>query len=140
MRRNCGSATRASEFPRTSATRVFERFHRIEGTQARTYEGTGIGLALVQELIKLHGGQVRVESTVGEGSTFIVTIPLGTAHLPAERIQAAPSLPSTAIGADAYVEEALPWLPDAGVCRRCDRCFRNARRVVRQRGRPDRNT
>jgi DNA-binding response OmpR family regulator len=92
--------------------RVFERFHRIEGAQARTYEGTGIGLALVQELIKLHGGHVRVESTVGEGSTFIVTIPLGTAHLPAERIQATRSLASTGIGAEAYAEEAQQWLPD----------------------------
>jgi DNA-binding NtrC family response regulator/signal transduction histidine kinase len=93
-------------------TRVFERFHRIEGAQARTYEGTGIGLALVQELIKLHGGHVRVESTLGEGSTFIVTMPLGTAHLPAERIQATRSLASTGIGAEAYAEEAQRWLPD----------------------------
>ncbi len=91
---------------------MFERFHRIEGTQARTYEGTGIGLALVQELIKLHGGHVRVESTVGQGSTFIVTIPCGTAHLPAERIQAARSIASTGIAADAYAEEAQRWLPD----------------------------
>ena len=66
--------------PEDQRSRAFERFHRIEGTHARTYEGTGIGLALVQELIKLHGGHVRVESTVGQGSTFIVTIPCGTAH------------------------------------------------------------
>lgn len=98
--------------PEDQRTRVFERFHRIEGAQARTYEGTGIGLALVQELIKLHGGHVRVESTVGQGSTFIVTIPRGTAHLPAERIQAARSAASTGIAADAYAEEAQRWLPD----------------------------
>jgi DNA-binding NtrC family response regulator len=98
--------------PEDQRARVFERFHRIEGTQARTYEGTGIGLALVQELIKLHGGQVRVESVVGQGSTFIVTIPRGTAHLPAERIQAARSVASTGIGAGAYAEEAQRWLPD----------------------------
>jgi DNA-binding NtrC family response regulator len=98
--------------PEDQRTRVFERFHRIEGTRARTYEGTGIGLALVQELIRLHGGHVRVESTVGEGSTFIVNIPLGTAHLPAERIQATRSLASTGIGAEAYAEEAQRWLPD----------------------------
>jgi DNA-binding NtrC family response regulator len=98
--------------PDDQRTRVFERFHRIEGTRARTYEGTGIGLALVQELVKLHGGEVRVESAVGEGSTFIVTIPLGTAHLPAERIQAARSLASTGIAAEAYAEEAQRWLPD----------------------------
>ena len=63
----------ASALPRISSTRVFERFHRVEGTQARTHEGTGIGLALVQELISLHGGKVRVESSVGKGRTFIVT-------------------------------------------------------------------
>jgi DNA-binding NtrC family response regulator len=97
--------------PEDQRTRVFERFHRIEGTQARTYEGTGIGLALVQELIKLHGGQVRVESTVGEGSTFIVRIPLGIAHLSADRM-APRSLASTGIGAEAYAEEAQRWLPD----------------------------
>ena len=81
--------------PEDQRERVFERFHRIEGTSARTYEGTGIGLALVQELVKLHGGSVRVESAVGVGSTFTVTIPRGTAHLPAERIQAARSLASS---------------------------------------------
>jgi len=88
---------------------VFERFHRIESIQARTYEGTGIGLALVLELVKLHGGTVRVESAVGGGSTFSVTIPTGKEHLPAERIQAAQSLASTAIRAEAYEDEALQW-------------------------------
>ena len=75
--------------PEEHRERVFERFHRIESIQARTYEGTGIGLALVQELVKLHGGSVRVESAVGAGSTFTVTIPSGKEHLPAERIHAA---------------------------------------------------
>jgi DNA-binding NtrC family response regulator/signal transduction histidine kinase len=98
--------------PENQRARVFERFHRIEGTHARTYEGTGIGLALVQELIRLHGGQVRVESTVGQGSSFIVTIPLGTAHLPVERIQAARPVASTGVAAVAYAEEAQRWLPD----------------------------
>jgi PAS domain S-box-containing protein len=98
--------------PEEHRHRVFERFHRVEGIRARTYEGTGIGLALVQELVKLHGGSVVVESTVDQGSTFTVTIPRGTAHLPAERIQAAPSTASTAVRAKAYAEEALRWLPD----------------------------
>ena len=89
---------------------VFERFHRIESNRVRTYEGTGIGLALVQELVKLHGGSVRVESTVGAGSTFTVTIPSGTDRLPAERIQAAQALASTTIRAEAYVEELNQWL------------------------------
>jgi PAS domain S-box-containing protein len=96
--------------PEEHRERVFERFHRIENTRARTYEGTGIGLALVQELVKLHGGSVRLESAVGRGSTFTVTIPAGKEHLPAERIQAAQSLASARIRTEAYVEEAQQWL------------------------------
>ncbi len=95
--------------PEEHRERMFERFHRIEGAAARTYEGTGIGLALVQELVKLHGGSVRVESALGAGSTFTVTIPRGKEHLPAERIEAAQSLASTRIRAEAYVEEAQQW-------------------------------
>ena len=90
--------------------RVFERFHRIENTRARTYEGTGIGLALVQELVKLHSGTVGVKSAPGRGSTFTVTIPLGAAHLPADRLHASRTV-STALGAEAWVDEALRWLP-----------------------------
>ena len=98
--------------PEEHRERVFERFHRIEGTHARTYEGTGIGLAFVQELVRLHGGDVRVDSTLGQGSTFTVTIPRGTAHLPVERIQAARSIASTGVRAAVYAEEAQRWLPD----------------------------
>jgi len=98
--------------PDDQRERVFERFHRIEGVHARTCEGTGIGLALVQELVKLHGGSVRAESVLGQGSTFTVTIPSGKAHLPAECIQAAQSFTSTKIRAEAYVKEAQQWLGD----------------------------
>jgi PAS domain S-box-containing protein len=95
--------------PEEDRERVFERFHRIESTQARTYEGTGIGLALVKELVKLHSGSVRVESAVGAGSTFTVTIPSGKEHLPSERIQDAQTLASTTNRAEAYAEEARRW-------------------------------
>ena len=102
--------------PEEHLDRVFERFHRIEGVDARSYEGTGIGLAFVQELVRLHGGDVRVASAPGRGSTFTVTIPLGTAHLPADRIQAARQVASTGVvtgvRADVYVQEAQGWLPD----------------------------
>jgi PAS domain S-box-containing protein len=99
--------------PDEQRERVFERFHRIESTYARTYEGTGIGLGLVQELVKLHGGSVRVESAIGVGSTFTVAIPRGKAHLPAERIRAEQSFASRETRAVAYVEEAQRWLSDA---------------------------
>lgn len=99
--------------PPREIPRLFDRFHRVENTRSRTHEGSGIGLALVQELVKLHGGTVRVESTLGEGSTFIVSLPLGSAHLPADRIGGTRTLASTAMGAAPYVEEVLRWLPEA---------------------------
>jgi DNA-binding NtrC family response regulator/signal transduction histidine kinase len=98
--------------PEEHRERVFERFHRVEGTQARTFEGTGIGLAFVQELVRLHGGDVRVESALGQGSAFTVTIPLGTAHLPPERIQVTRPVSSTGVTADVYAQEAQGWLAD----------------------------
>ncbi len=98
--------------PSEELPRLFDRFHRIENTRSRTHEGTGIGLALVQELVKLHGGSVGVDSTPGKGSTFIISIPKGKDHLPAERLGGSRTLATTAIGAVPYVEEALRWLPD----------------------------
>lgn len=73
--------------PAASLPHLFERFYRAPGATGRTHEGTGIGLALVQELVKLHGGTITVESSVGQGSTFSVTIPHGTAHLPTTQIR-----------------------------------------------------
>ena len=92
--------------------RLFERFHRIEGQRSRTYEGSGIGLALVQELIKLHKGTIGADSTVDRGTTFTVTIPLGRSHLPSHQIATGRHDASNAVRAEAYVEEALRWLPD----------------------------
>ncbi len=99
--------------PSEELPRLFERFHRVEGTRGRSFEGSGIGLALVQELVKLHGGDIAVESTPGEGTRFTVSVPLGTAHLPQERLGAAPDAAATAVRAGAFVDEALRWLPDA---------------------------
>jgi PAS domain S-box-containing protein len=99
--------------PQQELPRLFDRFHRIENTRSRTHEGSGIGLALVLELAKLHGGSVRAESASGKGSTFIVSIPMGSAHLPADRIGKSRSSATTAVGAAPFVEEALRWLPEA---------------------------
>ncbi|MBD2098613.1 response regulator [Trichocoleus sp. FACHB-591] len=65
---------------------LFERFRQAEGSANRSYEGSGLGLALVKELVELHGGQISVESVYGEGTTFTVWLQTGLAHLPAEQV------------------------------------------------------
>ncbi len=99
--------------PSHELPRLFERFHRVEGQRSRSFEGSGIGLALVQELVKLHGGTIRAESTPGAGSAFIVSIPVGTAPQAMDGDGAEPSRGATSLRAQSYVEEALRWLPDA---------------------------
>jgi signal transduction histidine kinase len=93
--------------------RLFERFHRIEGTRARTHEGSGIGLALVHELVRLHGGSIEVESELDRGTTFSIALPAGRAHLADDSIadDAGRATPTSAY--TAYVEEALRWVPSA---------------------------
>ena len=89
---------------------IFERFQRIEGVKSRSYEGSGIGLSLVQELVLLHKGTIEVQSTEGQGTTFTIMIPKGLAHLPRERISVRQSRQSTTPGANSYLEEATHWL------------------------------
>ena len=84
--------------PENELPRVFERFHRVRGARARSHEGTGIGLALVRDLVKLHGGSIDAQSQTGAGTCITVSIPAGAAHLPADRIDAARGIASTAVG------------------------------------------
>lgn len=91
--------------------RVFERFFCGDNAQARTHEGSGIGLSLVQEFVKLHGGTVDALSTPGQGSCFTVRLPVGSAHIPPESIGGMRELASTASSRQAYLDEALRWLP-----------------------------
>jgi PAS domain S-box-containing protein len=102
--------------PAHEQPKLFDRFHRVSGTPSRSYEGSGIGLALVAELAALHGGRVEVQSTPGEGSRFSVRVPLGSDHLPAEQVVDA-ARDGRADGADrqaqAFVAEALRWLEAA---------------------------
>jgi signal transduction histidine kinase len=93
---------------------IFERFHRVPNARSRTHEGTGIGLSLVDELVRLHGGRIDVASAEGSGTTFSVRIPLGSAHLPRDRVGTAQHQPATGAGVLPYVTEALRWLPGSG--------------------------
>ena len=70
--------------PREELPRLFERFHRIEGGQGRSFEGTGIGLALVHELVRLHGGTIEATSEPGKGTSFAVTLPCRRVVQPAQ--------------------------------------------------------
>jgi PAS domain S-box-containing protein len=110
--REVGQATELSirdtgaGIPQEELPRLFERFHQVQGVRGRALEGTGIGLALVQELVKLHGGSIRAESTYGRGSTFTVSVPLGFVT----PVAAAAPAP-TASTAAPYLAEAARWLP-----------------------------
>jgi signal transduction histidine kinase len=100
--------------PEGSLKQVFERFHRVEGAQGRSHEGSGIGLALVHELVRLHGGSIGVESAPGRGTTFTVELPKGSRHLPAERVvegQPQQAARPGARSAESFVSEVLGWLP-----------------------------
>jgi PAS domain S-box-containing protein len=100
--------------PAEDLERVFDRFHRVRHTRARTHEGTGIGLALVQELARLHGGTASVTSEEGRGTAFTVTVRAGTSHLPSDRIGLQRRSIGASVGPMPYVEEALRWLPAKG--------------------------
>ena len=90
---------------------LFQRFRRIEGARRRSHEGSGIGLALVQELVEMHGGSIQVKSLIDVGTEFIVTLPFGHEHLSAGRsITHGPAASSPQESAEAYIQEALSWL------------------------------
>ncbi len=98
--------------PAAELPRLFERFHRVQGAQGRSFEGSGIGLALVQDLVKLHGGSVSATSEPGAGTTFTVAIPLGRDHLPAESVALDEIDARISDRAEAFAVEAALWLPD----------------------------
>lgn len=93
----------------SSLPHLFDRFYRVPESRGRTMEGTGIGLALVKELVQLHGGSVDVESQLGHGTTFHVRIPRGFSHLPTERVRQE-SRDVSLGGPSPLIDEALGWL------------------------------
>jgi CheY-like chemotaxis protein/two-component sensor histidine kinase len=72
--------------PAEKLPHIFDRFYQVDASATREYEGTGIGLALVKELVELHRGTVSVASKVGQGTTFTVALPLGKDHLAPEEV------------------------------------------------------
>ncbi len=96
--------------PAHELSHLFERFHRITATEGRSHEGCGVGLALVQELVWLHSGNLRVESKWKKGSTFYVTIPLGYSHLPIDAIGQPRALSTSTTIAGPILEEAVHWV------------------------------
>lgn len=97
--------------PEDQLNKIFERFHRVENVEGRSQEGTGIGLAMVKELVRIHSGTIHVQSKYGKGSTFTVRVPLGKDHLPVEKIVES-SNASLSKYSNAYVQEALKWIPE----------------------------
>ena len=98
--------------PPAEIPRLFERFHRIENVRARSNEGSGIGLALVKELVDLHGGSITADSVEGAGTTFTIRLPFGAAHLPADRVAPADaSAGRRRRSPRRIVQEALRWMP-----------------------------
>jgi signal transduction histidine kinase/DNA-binding NarL/FixJ family response regulator len=99
--------------PEEELPRIFDRFHRVEGGPSRSHEGTGIGLALTHELVRLHGGTIEAESRVDHGTRFLVRLQMGHAHLPQDHVVLSPLGDSSApmsIGA-----RATRWLPDVAL-------------------------
>jgi signal transduction histidine kinase/DNA-binding response OmpR family regulator len=97
---------------REELPRLFERFHRIEGSKARTHEGSGIGLALVQELVRLHHGEIGATSELGQGTTLTIAIPFGVSHLPVGHVRAPESAAKPSAQSTIFADEVAGWLPE----------------------------
>ncbi len=97
--------------PEDQIKHIFERFQQVKGAKGRSLEGTGIGLSMVKELVKLLGGTIKVSSQPGIGSTFTITIPTGKKHLP-ENIGNVGAIIRDSSAA--YVEEAVKWVDNDG--------------------------
>ena len=101
-----GTGISESDLPK-----LFQRFQRLEGARRRSHEGSGIGLALVHELVEMHGGSIDVESRLGAGTTFTVSLPFGRRHLAPECVAELAHPITLQDSAAAYIEEAMNWLP-----------------------------
>jgi signal transduction histidine kinase/DNA-binding response OmpR family regulator/serine phosphatase RsbU (regulator of sigma subunit)/anti-sigma regulatory factor (Ser/Thr protein kinase) len=96
--------------PEQEIDHLFERFHRVHGATSRSYEGSGIGLALVSELAAVHGGVATVESAVGVGTTFTVRIPLRDRAPGDQAVTSSRQSASVGEQARGFVLEAMRWV------------------------------
>ena len=98
--------------PPDQLDRVFDRFYQVDASQTREHEGSGIGLALVKELVELHHGTIQVQSEVGRGTTFTVRLPLGRSHLKDDEIVDVPVIAQPTLH-EVYVADADKSIEDA---------------------------
>lgn len=101
--RDTGVGIPAHELPH-----IFDRFRRVEGTRSRTFEGSGIGLSLVKDLVNLHGGTIDVMSEPGRGTIFTIRLKTGSAHLPTGHLSSSTSS-FEGSQALAYLSEIEEW-------------------------------
>lgn len=99
--------------PAAELPHMFERFHRVKQSGGRSFEGSGIGLSLVKELVLLHEGDISVESEPGVGSIFTVRIPLGADHLPAGQVSMEDNNDYFSLLPETFAQEAAHQLDTA---------------------------
>ena len=100
--------------PEHELPNLFKRFHRVRGARARTVEGAGIGLSLVEDQVKRMGGRLRVRSVEGRGTAFTLWMPYKTARLTADA-PASPPVASSGKLAEELAKDATRWLRGASV-------------------------
>lgn len=101
--------------PASECQRIFQRFYRVRGANSRTREGSGIGLALVKQLVQIHGGDISVHSIEHYGSMFRVVLPFGCAHLPPEQVADTGRPPGPLQSAAAFAQESSSWIENTSV-------------------------
>ena len=106
--------------PTHEMDRIFERFYRVDPARHRSTGGTGLGLSIVKHVAATHGGEVRVWSVEGQGSTFTLTLPEHTGDHDADArrrrrrpgdVRAGPILPNRRRAADGPVDEPATHAP-----------------------------